>query len=300
MTLTLAIGMCMCAFGGELPQAVPGEACEDLSLYTDAQGDTAYIPAQFSVSDQEDEQTIRSGLVVIGPDASEYVWIPTTVTALEAREFGSYFSGFGSIDDYYDETDLPEYQAMEESTKQYGGFYIGRYEAGRGEDVTPVTRRIAEDTPGRIWVQFAPQDTMNVCQRLYAGNETVEGFFPWGSNWDTVLQWLVDSGAKTQEEVISDSSQWGNYSDDPFSEGARSSYTGVWEEASANNIYDLAGNNWEWTQERCGSEYVMRGGGCTLMGGGCSGRQFPAALRDPLPGNDHHPNVTFRVGLYIE
>lgn len=75
----------------------------------------------------------------------------------------------------------------------------------------------------------------------------------------------------------------------------------MWEETKANNIYDLAGNNWEWTQERYGSgDYVMRGGGYNLMGGACRGSDYPAALRDPLPGNDHHPNVTFRIALYLK
>ena len=43
----------------------------------------------------------------------------------------------------------------------------------------------------------------------------------------------------------------------------------------------------------------MRGGGYNLMGGACPGNQYPAALRDPLPGNNHHPNVTFRIALHI-
>ena len=76
-------------------------------------------------------------------------------------------------------------------------------------------------------------------------------------------------------------------------------YTGAYEQAKANNIYDLAGNNWEWTQERCGSNYVMRSGGYNLMGGACPGSRYPAAIRDPLPGNNHHPNVCFRVALFL-
>ena len=97
-----------------------------------------------------------------------------------------------------------------------------------------------------------------------------------------------------------DSTAWGNYSNDAFSNGARGNLTGVWEEAKSNNIYDLAGNNWELTQERCGSNYVMRGGGYNLMGGACRGSDYPAALRDPLPGNNHHPNVCFRIGLFVK
>lgn len=155
------------------------------------------------------------------------------------------------------------------------------------------------DEPGRIWVQFSPRDATIACHNLYAENYTVQGFFPWGANYDTTLQWLIDSGCKTEEEVTSDSSAWGNYSNDTFSENATGEFTGQWEEAKANNIYDLVGNNWEWTQERYGSgSYVMRGGGYNLMGGPCPGSQYPAALRDPLPGNNHHPNVAFRDKFY--
>jgi len=37
----------------------------ELTLYTDQNGDNAYIPADFNVSGKSDEQTIRTGLVVI-------------------------------------------------------------------------------------------------------------------------------------------------------------------------------------------------------------------------------------------
>ena len=279
--------------------AVPGEPVSGLTVYTDENGDTAYIPDQFTVSAAEGEYTVRTGLVVIGPDGNEFVWVPTTETPLQMRDFGSYFFG-GGFSGYYDDTSLESYQAMAVSVEKYGGFYMGRYEASKGDDATPRSVRVSETEPGKIWVQFAPQDTQRVCERLYADNDTVQGFFPWGANWDTTLQWLVDSGCKTREDVAEDSTDWGNYSDDSFSPGARGNYTGIWEEAKTNNIYDLAGNNWEWTQERCSTSYVMRSGGYNLMGGSCSGSDYPAAIRDPLPGNDHHPNVTFRAALYVK
>ena len=275
----------------------------DMTRYTDGYGDEAYIPAQFSVSDKADEQTVRTGLVVIAPDGSEYVWVSTKDTPLQMREFGSYFGG-GSLSSYHDETSLPAYQAMEQSVATFGGFYIGRYEASYGNgsslsNYVPASKPVTANQSGRIWVQFSPQDATVACENLYRDNATVQGFFLWGANWDTTLQWLVDTGCKTYSEVASNSTSWGNYSDDSFSPDARGNYTGVWEEAKANNIYDLAGNNWEWTQERCGSNYVMRSGGYNLMGGSCPGSRYPAAIRDPLPGNNHHPNVCFRVGLYL-
>ena len=275
-----------------------------LEVYTDSYGEKAYIPSGFRVSEEKGEQTIRTGLVIIGPDGSEFVWIPTRTTSLQQRNFGSYFSGGSSLSGYADETSLASYQEMTQSVATYGGFYMGRFEASVGggsslSDYYPASRRVSPEHPGRIWVQFSPQDATVACANLYRDNPSVRGFFPWGANWDTTLQWLIDSGAKTESEVTRDSSGWGNYSDNRFAPGASARYTGVYEQTKANNIYDLAGNNWEWTQERYSSSYVMRGGGSTLMGDGCPGSRYPAALRDPLPGNDHHPNVTFRVALYL-
>lgn len=44
--------------------------------YTDGNGDKATIPEGFKVSEKEDEKDISDGLVVIGPDGSEFVWVP--------------------------------------------------------------------------------------------------------------------------------------------------------------------------------------------------------------------------------
>ena len=271
----------------------------DKRIYTDANGDKAYIPEGFTVSAKKDERTINTGLVVIGPDSSEFVWIPTTLTPLKVRDFGSYIFG-SSLSGYSDEADLELYKSMVRSTEKYGGFYIGRFEASKGTDGLPQSKRVTPENPGTVWVGLSPQKTADICQKKYPDNNGVQGFFPWGINWDTVLQWLIDSGCKQADEITTDSTSWGNYSNDTFSEGAEGNYTGAWEEAKANNIYDLAGNNWEWTQERHGISYVMRGGGYNMAGGACPGNKYPAALRDPLPGTDFHSNATFRLAIFIK
>ena len=276
-----------------------------VTVFVDANGQKAYIPAGFTVSEKDDERLIGGGLVVIGPDGSEFVWIPTDRTALMQRDFHCDMYG-NPISAYKDETSLPEYRNMERSVAKYGGFYMGRFEASYGggngpEDYCPASKRVTPEQPGRIWVRFSPQDATRACQNLYRDNPTVQGFFPWGVNWDTMLQWLIDSGAKTRREVATDSSSWGNYSNSRFVRNSSIRYTGVYEQAKANNIYDIAGNNWEWTQERYRSySYVMRGGGNSIMGYGCEGDMAPAAIRDPLPGSSHHPNVAFRVALYLK
>ena len=281
----------------------------DLEEYKDKNGDVAYIPKDFKVSTKSDEQTISTGLVAIGPDESEFVWIPTTTTELKHRNFApsgiwnsSYeLSDTRSSSAYYDETDSVEYINMKNSVKKYGGFYIGRYETSKSsKDSIPAVKKVTAGSSDRIWTNISPADMMTVSNNMYAGNNTVRGFLSYGANFDTVLQWLIDSGTKTEADIRVDSTSWGNYSNNSFTGNIQSGTTGMFEETKANNIYDLAGNYWEWTAERYGDNYVMRSGGYNLMGGACTGSDFPAANRDPLPGNNHHPNVSFRIGLYLK
>ena len=282
---------------------------EDIEKYEDSNGNIAYIPKDFKVSSKSDEQIINTGLVIIGPDGSEFVWVPTTETKFERHNFapsGIWNSSYELSDKksnyaYYDEVDSTEYINMKNSVEKYGGFYIGRYETSKSDvNSVPVVKKITTSDKGRIWTNISPQDMKIVCNNMYSDNETVNGFLPYGINFDTTLQWLIDSGAKTEEDIRVDSTSWGNYSNNTFTGNVKSGTTGMFEETKANNIYDLAGNYWEWTQERCGDSYVMRSGGYNLMGGECTGSSFPAANRDPLPGNNHHPNVSFRVSLYLK
>ena len=55
----------------------PGDTADETKKDNYSDGtDTATIPKDFTVSDKEGETTISGGLVVYGPDGSEYVWVP--------------------------------------------------------------------------------------------------------------------------------------------------------------------------------------------------------------------------------
>ena len=67
-----------------------------------------------------------------------------------------------------------------------------------------------------------------------------------------MLNWLVETGAKEQDEVYSNSSSWGNYEDSTgaaATDSGSKQTSGKNEAWQANNIYDLAGNYYDWTQE---------------------------------------------------
>ena len=144
----------------------------------------------------------------------------------------------------------------------------------------------------------------------------------WGSLWDETLQWLVDSGAKTSdgteityELVGDDSTLWGNYYNSTFNyipEGATEPNptskhegevydmfiipTGSSEYTKVNNIYDMAGNVYDWTLEvHSPPARVLRGGCYFYYGDG-----NPAAARtDGSPANSID-NYGCRTLLYIK
>ena len=76
-------------------EAIPGVVVTGESIYTsknsEGKVDIATIPQGFKVSEKEEEQTIETGLVVIAPDESEFVWVPVPESELNlfAEEDGT-------------------------------------------------------------------------------------------------------------------------------------------------------------------------------------------------------------------
>ena len=165
-----------------------------------------------------------------------------------------------------------EYKAMIESVSKYGGFYIGRYElskAGVQKDKATLTRT--------NWYNLYKK-----CKELNASDK-VETRMIWGCQWDVACNFIANKGDKKN---ITDSSSWGNYketlvkADDgtteiKASEDAQVLNTGKTTFTMANNIYDLAGNCYEWTQEAYYT-YLRAGRGGDY---GSHGSFYPASFR---------------------
>ena len=170
---------------------------------------------------------------------------------------------------------VADYNEMIASISKYGGFYIGRYElssAGVQKDKATLTKT--------NWYNLYKK-----CKELNASNK-VETRMIWGCQWDVTMNWLIDSKAKTDTEVNINSSSWGNYfntsvkADDgttkiKANEESSKLNTGKTTFTIANNIYDLAGNCYEWTQEAGFTNYrAVRGGSYNF-----EGRTYPASDR---------------------
>lgn len=157
-----------------------------------------------------------------------------------------------------------EFEATIESIKKYGGFYIGRYETGNMTQKIPVIKRMA--TTGQVEGSNTSSWYEMYNKMKYLGaNNNVDTNMIWGCLWDETVQWFVDSGIRSYAHIW-DSRGWGNYSTSTFdyidSNGntvhkvggtagtnSRIIPTGSSEYTKANNIYDMAGNLYDWTLE---------------------------------------------------
>ena len=107
---------------------------------------------------------------------------------------------------------------------------------------------------GSAWYSFK-----KACNNV-VNNENVVSEMIYGNQWDRVLNWLVETGGKTFDEVYGNASSWGHYG------GSLPAKTGTDEDWKANNIYDLSGNASEYTQEAYNElQRSIRGGSCHLF-----------------------------------
>ena len=151
---------------------------------------------------------------------------------------------------------IRDYANMITSIKKYGGFYIGRYE------LSNAGIQKGKDTLTNMdWYNLYKK-----CTTLNASNN-VESKMIWGIQWDLTCDFISKKG---EQKSITDSREWGNYIDSEgdaaVMDGTTQKYgskqvTGYSEYWKANNIYDLAGNCCEWTQEASAALFrVDRGG----------------------------------------
>ena len=194
-----------------------------------------------------------------------------------------------------------EFNKMIESVEKYGGFYIGRYETGDLNQDVAVVQKGNTNISNQTWYTMYKK-----CKTLSNNNNNVVTGMAWGNQFDRTLMWLIESGAKTKEEISRNSTSWANFKNATFeytnSSGSVVTKNSVIYEVipagstdytKANNIYDLAGNVEDWTMEARSSGYrVLRGGNCSDYG-----PYVPAEYRS---GNGPTGSSGCRSALYIK
>ena len=206
-----------------------------------------------------------------GTDYDNGVYIVDGTTKLYA------IAGYSSLTEMA-EGFRDDYADMIESIEEYGGFYIGRYELSTEgtKRNQPVEKGIINGTSFHWYQLYAD------CKHLGASSN-VQTRMIWSCLWDVTCNWIASEKDTNNQSIydITNSSKWGNYinynssngysnGDTGYVAGAGSlQNTGFSEYWKAKNIYDLAGNSNETTQEAYGNEYRVEGGGtCNEYGGG--------------------------------
>ena len=175
-----------------------------------------------------------------------------------------------------------EFKEMIKSVKTYGGFYIGRYETGNLSNSTKaVVQKNNSDINNQTWYTM-----YKMCKTIKA-NENVYTGMIWGCQWDATLRWMQTS---TNSEVANfpTNSGKGNYgTSKTIPTGSNSNY-------AANNIYDMAGNVFDWTLEVYYEECRDR------RGGDCSTASVRAYDRSGTGPTVRYENGGCRATLYVK
>ena len=221
---------------------------------------------------------------------------------------------------------------MLKSVYENGGFYVGRYEAGIAEN---RTSKSATNSDGKYTIEGMPTpvskanaypytyvtrtQAQNLASNVKSGTKTSSLMF--GVQWDLVLAFMHNKGNIADSTLISNSTAIGNCNDNlweiknanaqylssgkfvqcpnPFKKESKSSIlltTGADSSFSVQNIYDIAGNVWEWTLEKASLTYNP----CASRGGGYShtGSDGPAAGRGISNAVGSNFISGFRVSLF--
>ena len=203
--------------------------------------------------------TNGTGYPLIIPDFNEYVWIPIKDESKFARiawntpNTGEHILSEEKPEDgFWEDKTTQEYRDMVDSVIKNKGFYISRYEASQKDSITAQSKS-----------RQIPWGNESYSTFITASNNmkpSIHSHLIYGIEWDSILQWFLDSraiviGARwtgtsyeyeidimSREYIESQSYGFGNYEGGFYN-------TGVKEEYKVNNIYDLAGNLEEATQE---------------------------------------------------
>ena len=318
----------------EKQKNLPGTRVTENTKYI-RDGKTAWIPKGFTLSGIKSEQSIDNGLVIYdipegitpdwtNPDSvktkyNQFVWIPVEVKSTDtensiasfyrsewtanASTGGDRTAGLStnytepdSTNDTADKTGIAgQITELTKSIYKYGGFYIGRYEAGTATPRTSGLSQTAEfvvqqDKYPYIYITWGKsmsdvsEGAVYLCNNLYSSTNTNYGATSMlcsGVSWDSMLDFIKDSS-----HSVTDSATWGNYYNSETYKVYRGSVynnsawstantttgteitknssvlltTGATERNSSKNIYDVAGNCWERTTESDSSSYrVDRG-----------------------------------------
>ena len=188
--------------------------------YTDAEGNTAKIPAGFAVSNVDGENLVSKGLVIIGTTRNEYVWIPCTTDSNDTNklQYKREEAAWGIEDDNgtkatkdeltlvgvtpsKEESDngitttvlneiVEQVKNEKASVKANGWYYIGRYETGKENNVA-VIKQNQEPYTNIKW-----SEAYALAKGIDVGNKA-NSYLCSSYAWDTTIKFIQTHSTAT-------------------------------------------------------------------------------------------------------
>ena len=262
----------------------------------DENGNKIIVPAGFKIIANEDTSnavTVDKGIVIEDATSgtnkgNQFVWVPVKNISEYKRKAMSVNISSNEIDkktnsekiyqdsneEYYYIEQLPEDE--KNSIEIHKGFYISRYEAGDLESTknkkyrekgTGVENTVVSQKNSVPYNYVRINEAKKLAEEMYKSNNFQTKLCS-SYAWDTTIDFI--------EKVLpqySSSATDGNYKDSTFEyldiDGIRkikntNMLIPTGQTNATNNIFDMGGNCWEWTLEKCSKEdqsYVVRGCG---------------------------------------
>ena len=203
-----------------------------------------------------------------------------------------------------------EVEKMYKSVKENKGFYVGRYEAGTtASSGTGKRGEVVSKKGANVYNNIGWSDSDDMTDEAGGAVEVARGMYTeekgdsvtstliYGVQWDAIMRWMQDVPNQTGGKYVQDSIGMGWYSDNVS--GNETHRTGIDLDGGKNvqkNIYDLAGNVWEWTMESYIENSRVYRGGCYNN----LGSVFSASVRSYYNSSySGLESLGFRITLYL-
>lgn len=224
-------------------------------------------------------------------DGSEFVWVPVGSLkangTLDGKNFDQQFGRRNWCGDDFSENGY--YEPMTEelkrqlvSVEKHGGFYVARYDISMNKH-TGRPQAIKQELPA---IFFSREIVMGIADGMKNNSEFVSSHLIYGSEYDSVLQWYIESGEISKRQVR-----------DKYYKGIAhyQHKTGTNEDWRANEISDFSENVLKVTQELWGKNKLA------VLRGAKEYQYSPAGYRRHInnESSENYVEFTFRTALYI-
>ncbi|MBO4292768.1 MAG: hypothetical protein J5881_00005 [Clostridia bacterium] len=208
----------------------PTEYVEGYEEYDEESGSSVWIDAHYEANgepitiNKKSKSEIIEGISRVTPDGNSGYREPAILINAD-YEFGVSYEDTAQafVNDYND---------MITSIEKYGGFYVGRYELSGSVD-SPTVQSQQSVLKNTDWYNL-----YHACRNLVEEDDSTVSTMIWGCQWDIMCKWASESGDEISYNIPHSDRHTGSLANS----GANSN-------DKSNNIYDIEGNCYEWTQE---------------------------------------------------